>query len=370
MSAAADAGARYGAGDWTYRETTAEPRTEAVPYAHLSVLLGRFGPADLAGVGTGGAAADAAAERLRDHFARVVPLYRAARAQVTGDAQGAPARPRVSRCVVFDDSGPSANGVPPADAIAVLGAAAHAAGLPLDHLIKESGRGPADADAGDGRSQAAAPEGGGADIGALLHGRLVPEPAVGGNGARPAPAVDHRLSNGVRPSRPGTSEAMAPGARWAPPLEIGARRHSVFLDTPLWQDNPVSGTRRWSAPLLLAAWQLLRLGLLRDHGGVVRRPVPYASAAPPERWDDLPALVQLADRAAPFCAYRTFSVLDGGALPAAHAARVVLTHTAADPGALRQSAERAAAEGIALPPSPADRIGYAFTRAGPGGDAV
>ena len=53
-----------------FRETTAEPRTQSVPLAHLSLELGHLYMEDF----------EAGPERLREHFARVRPWVDAVRA--------------------------------------------------------------------------------------------------------------------------------------------------------------------------------------------------------------------------------------------------------------------------------------------------
>jgi hypothetical protein len=278
---------------------------------------------------------EAGARRLSDYFAQVAPLVRAA-------LSPGRSKPRVSTCVVVDDHLPRFSS--PDAVVRSLRDAAAAAGLEVDYLMRESGCDQAD----------------GVEIGALLLGRLVPEPAAGSNGAQPLPAEPHWLSNGAASPLPGAPEAMSQDPVWIPPLETAARRHSVFLNTRLWQEDS-DGRRDWTPPFRSAVGQLLRLGLLRNRGEAVLGARPWNGETPPHDWDDLPPLVRLRPGAAPFSAYRTFSVLSGsGVLPVAHAVKVVLEHTAADPGALRQVAERSAAEGITLPVRLADRVEYAF----------
>ncbi|MFE2428613.1 SCO2522 family protein [Streptomyces sp. NPDC059373] len=321
--------------DWVYRESAAEIRTEAVPYAHLSVQLGHLHREDF----------EAGAERLRDHFAQVGLLARAAM------TPAGRSRLRVSTCVLVDDHLPRFSS--PDAVVQLLRDATAGVGLEVDYLMRESGCDQAE----------------GVGVGALLLGRLVPEPAVGSTGAQPPPAEPDRLSNGVRSPHSGAPEAMSPDPEWTPPLEIGARRHSVFLDTRLWHED-ADGRRHWTAPFLSAVWQLLRLGLLRNRGEAVLRARPWSWETPPRGWDDLPPLVQLNPRAAPFCAYRTFSVLSGSDLPAAHAVQIILGHTAADAGALRQAAARSTAEGITLPVGLAERVEYASVPGHPAGGAA
>lgn len=317
-------GAAAGAGDWTFRETSAEPRTEALPYSHLSVELGHLYMEDFA----------AGHEGLRRHFAAIAPWAEAA-------LTGRDGRSRVSTCFLVDDYFTRFSS--PAEVVPWILAAAEREGLRIDYLARESGCAAAH----------------GVQIAALLRGRLLPEPEVGSNGARPPAEDSGWLANGRRSPAPAVTEAMTPARAWSPPQEFGAARHSVFLDVQLWDDH--EGHLRWSCPFLAAVWQLLRLGLLRDRGAVVLPPTPWPQGADfPASWDDLPPLVQLRSQAAPFCGYRTFSTLSGRFLPVEHAVRVILEHTAVDQDSIRQSARRAAAEGLPLSDAVAERIGYAF----------
>src|SRR5690606_35636054 len=104
--------------------------------------------------------------------------------------------------------------------------------------------------------------------------------------------------------------------------------HSVFVDVELWDER--AGARTWSCAYLAAVWQLLRLGLLRRDGAPVTVPRPWPEVLP-QAWDLLPAVVQVNPRAAPFTAYRTFSVLPVGFLSTEHAVRTILSQVLVDP---------------------------------------
>jgi hypothetical protein len=80
----------------------------------------------------------------------------------------------------------------------------------------------------------------------------------------------------------------------------------------------------------------------------------------PEVWSELPAVVKLNDRAKPFSAYRTFSILNSRFMPVEHATRAILGQVPIDPEVLAKLLERAAAERIALPKQTVDRTEYAF----------
>ncbi|WP_436772308.1 SCO2522 family protein [Yinghuangia sp. YIM S09857] len=321
-----------------FREWSAEAPTESIPYAHLSIELGHLYMEDFA----------RGAERLRAHFAAVAPWVAAARA--TAAPPGT--RPRVSTCFLIDDYFTRFS--TPAEVIPELLRAAEESGLRIDYLARESGC----ADSGSDPGPAS-----------LLEARLVPAPLEGTNGRRPPAHETGWLCNGLRTPSGSDTEAMAPREGWRPPREIGARNHSVFLDVELWGGKkPGPGgdgeLRLWSCPFLAAVWQLLRLGLLRDRGAPVLPPVPWTAPEFPRDWDDLPAVVRLDPAAAPFAAYRTFSVLGTRFLPIEHAVRLILGHTAVDPVVGDQAVGRAAAEGVFLPRDPTGRIAYTFV----GGD--
>ncbi|MFI8941810.1 SCO2522 family protein [Streptomyces syringium] len=313
----------------TFREESADPRTQSLPLSHLSLELGHLYMEDFA-AGPG---------RLREQFTRVKPWADAARLSVAG-AAGA-RRPRVSTCFLVDDYFTRFSS--PAELVPMLLAEAEACGLTIDYLAREAGCAGAD----------------GMELASLVEGRLVESPPVGSNGSRPAVREIGWLCNGERTPAAG-GEAMSGATGWAAPAETGARRHSVFMDVELWDDGDRG--RTWSCPFLAAVWQLLRLGLLRREGRPVLQAVPWGGERGgfPRDWDDLPPLVQLNPSAAPFAAYGTFSVLPSRFLPVEHAVRLVLGQVALEEAVLRRTAERADREGFAVPPAVADRAAYAF----------
>ena len=83
---------------------------------------------------------------------------------------------------------------------------------------------------------------------------------------------------------------MAGPSPWQPPRESARRRHSIFVDVELWDDR--DGQRTWSCPMLAAVWQLMRLGLLRDHGRPVLAPQDWRTGFP-DSWDELPPVIRL-----------------------------------------------------------------------------
>lgn len=311
-----------------YRETTAEPRTQSVPLSHVSLEIGHLHLEDFAG-GPG---------PLAEHFDRLRPWADALRASAAKDAR----QPRISTCFLIDDY--FARFSSPAEVVPMVRERAAAAGLTVDYLARESGCAVAD----------------GTPLAEAVEARVVDCPPPGSDGSRPPARETGWLANGER--TPGVTEipeAMAPGDAWRPPRETPDRRHSVFVDVELWDEQ--AGQRTWSCAFLAAVWQLSRLGLLRHLG----RPVPGPhlwtdDQGLPRGWDDLPPLIQLNPAAAPFAAYRTCSLLPSRFLPIEHAVRVLLDQIQADPEALRQTAVRAAAEGLALPESVPARISYVF----------
>ncbi|MFM9500087.1 SCO2522 family protein [Streptomyces galilaeus] len=317
-----------------FRETSAQPRTESVPFSHLSLELGHLYMEDFA----------EGPARLRRHFAAVRPWVDAARAAVGPLPAGK--RPRISTCFLIDDYFSRLS--TPAELIPPLLQAAAEAGLSIDYLARESGCAVAEPGYRD-RAELAE---------AVLH-RLVESPPPGSNGFRPPVSRTGWLTNGRRTPSHRTSAALdATGAVWEPPSETGARGHSVFVDVELWSGPEEE--RLWSCAFLASVWQLVRLGLLRHDGRAVLTPAPWDDKEFPAEWDALPPVVRLNPLAAPFTAYATCSVLPARFLPVEHAVRVVLDQVHVESEALRQIAERSAAEGMPVPAGIVDRTSYVF----------
>jgi len=304
-----------------FEEQRDEPRTQSVPYSHLSLDLGRLHPAD----------AELREKHLDEHFERIAPWVAAARAGLVD--RHPTIRPRVTTCLLIDDYfGPLDE---PGPLIALMRRVAERHGLHLDYLARESGCVVAD----------------GVDLAAMLHARLVVEPTPGTTGARPPLQESGWLSNGRRsPGEP--ILAMSPD-RWVPPEQSARHRHSIFVDVEL------TDGKQWSGAFLTAVWQLLRLGMLRFEGRSVVNPVPLPGSIPP-RWSDLPPILQLDPKASPFCAHRTLSLRESRFLEVEVAARVILEQVPGDPEVVRQLADRSRAERIALSADPLDRMDYVF----------
>jgi hypothetical protein len=180
-------------------------------------------------------------------------------------------------------------------------------------------------------------------------------PRENDNGSRPTVLASGWLCNGER--SPGSGDEPMEAMRrtsWAPPSEIGARNHSVFVDVQLWQDK--DGRRTYSCAYLAAVWQLLRLGMIRNDGASVVSPRTVDHF--PQRWSELPAITRLRPTAAPFCAYRTTSVLPTRFLPVELAVRVVLDQVSSAPEVLDQLVDRGAREGVDVPTEVLERVEY------------
>ncbi len=310
-----------------FLESSAELKVDSLPLAHVSVEVGHLYMEDLA----------AGETAVRKTFASVAPWVRAAE---NPSAIGCGKRSvRLSTCFLIDDYFSTFSS--PAEVIPMVVAAAQSEGLRIDYLARES----ACANTSDSRP---------AD---LVLARLVTEPVPGTTGARPPLTETGWLTNGQRSPSTSRGEAMAKRSSWQPPAESARRRHSIFVDVELWDEQ--DGRRTWSCPMLAAVWQLIRLGLLRDQGRPVLKPVPWTDPWP-DSWADLPPVTRLNHNAAAFTAYTTFSVLSPRFLPVELAVRTILGQFAADASVLAESGKRAARDGMQLPAELIDRIRYVF----------
>lgn len=318
-----------------FRETTAEPRTQSVPLAHLSLELGHLYMEDF----------EAGPGRLREHFAEVRIWADAARA--AADRRTGGRRSRISTCFLIDDYFTRFS--TPAELVPLVLDEAERAGLVIDYLARESGCAVAD------RIELAE---------SVVH-RLVESPPPGSDGSRPPVGQTGWLANGQR-TKP-TRSALAEITAWQPPQETAARNHSVFMDVELWSETDKG--RLWSCPFLAAVWQLARLGLLRRLGEPVLTPRPWTGGDFPGDWDRLPPLLRLNDSAAPFSAYRTCTLMSNRFLAVEDAVRLILDQVDVDSGALEQVAARSARERVAVPEAVAQRATYVFYEE-PGADTA
>ncbi|MFB8754752.1 SCO2522 family protein [Streptomyces nigra] len=308
-----------------FQETTAQPRTQSVPLAHLSLEIGHLYMEDY----------EAGPKRLGEHFAEVRVWADAVRASAARRGR----RPRISTCFLIDDY--FSRFSTPAELVPMILKEAEKAGLVIDYLARESACAVAD------RVELAE---------SVMH-RLVESPPPGSHGSRPPVSRTGWLANGER--SPSTSRSALGAVKgWEPPQETAARNHSIFMDVELWSEK--DGRRLWSCPFLAAVWQLARLGLLRHLGEPVLVPTGWEGADFPQEWDRLPPVVKLSDTTAAFSAYRTCSLMPNRFVAVEDAVRLILDQIDVDAGALRQVAERSAAEGVPVPAAVAQRATYVF----------
>jgi hypothetical protein len=315
-----------------FRQSSADLKVDSLPLSHVSVEIGHLYMDDLAD----GEAA------IQNTFASAAPWVRAAynpRAIGCGKESA-----RVSTCFLIDDYFSRFSS--PAEVIPMVVAAAEREGLQIDYLARES----------------ASAQAGGSSPASLMLGRLVTEPVAGTTGGRPPLTKTGWLTNGQRSPSTSRGEAMAKRRPWQPPVESARRRHSIFIDIELWDEH--GGGRTWSCAALAAVWQLIRLGLLRDHGHPILLPQDWTDKVLPDSWDDMPPITRLRPGAAAFAAYTTLSVLSPRFLPIELAVRTILGQFAGDRSILAEADARAARDGMQLPTELVDRIRYVFAAPG------
>jgi hypothetical protein len=318
-----------------FSEETAHPRVESVPLSHLSIEVGHLYSEDY----------ERSDEALVEYFRRIAAWSQAVRRLHAETLR--PVRPRISTCFLVDDYFGNIAG--PSELITRIEALAKRADLTIDYLARES----------------SCANGSGHQPARLMESRIVAEPSPGDNGVRPAMTVSGWLSNGQRsPSTSGGNPAMAVRPGWKPPRENAANAHSIFADIQLWSED--DGQRLWSCAFLASVWQLLRLGLLRDNGTAMHQPVGRLPSLP-DRWDEMPPVMRLSERAAPFCAYRAMSIMDSRFLHVEHAVRTVLGQVNVEPVVADQLRERVEAENLPHSPEAVDRLEYVFTAGVRGG---
>ncbi|MBB4958656.1 SCO2522 family protein [Micromonospora polyrhachis] len=310
-----------------FEETAARRSIESVPLSHVSLELGHLYIEEFAG----------GVEQLRRHFNRIAPWVAAAKQACV--ARTPAGRARISTCFLIDDYFTRFS--TPREVVRQLEEATQGTGLVIDYFARESGCARADD----------------VPLADLVLTQLVSDPVPQTTGDRPPTTETGWLCNGKRSPVQGPAQAMSGSLGWMPPVQNAANRHSIFLDVELW-DYEENGERRWSCPFLAAVWQLMRLGLLRYEGEGVTN--PYQLDDWPDDWDKLPAVVKLNPHAAPFSAYRTFSVLGSRFLPVEHAVRTILSQVSVSLAVLDQIHTRSRAEHIDLPKDLVERVEYAF----------
>jgi hypothetical protein len=311
-----------------YRETTEQVKTEWVPLSHLSIEVGHFLMNEL---GEGRAP-------IVRQFRRVAPMVRAF-TEVAGAEFGPSAR--VSTCFLVDDY--FRQHTDPREVIPLLLDCAAECGVTIDYLAREAGcwEVPAFADGVTAGEPIRLAE--------MVAARIVAEPLPKeSTGRRPPTAESGWLCNGRRSSDDEPALAMRT-TPYRPAEEFGRHEHSVFLDVQMWSTpgETADGLTRWSCPFLASVWQLLRLGMLRHDGAVVVRPYPWSDQQSwPERWWEMPSVVQLNPDAHPFAAYRALSILPHRYLGIEHAVRVILDHLELDQEVIDQTVARGERESI------------------------
>lgn len=317
-----------------YTEASTRPEPRHIPLSHLSVEVGHLYLEHLTDI-----------DMIRWQFDKVVPWLAAARQALARDLGGI--RPRLSTCFLIDDYFRTDPG--PEQTVSQLLEIAGEFDIQIDYLAREA------ACFADGH----------VPLAEATAAMLLPEPPVGMTGSRPPVEDSGWLCNGERSPDTTNRQAMMPPAEWRPAVEFGRRNHSIFVDVELWKDRTelIDGrqtpTRLWSCPFLASVWQLLRLGALRYEGDAVAQPRTW-SGPWPDRWGDLPGVIQLTETAAPFAAYRATSILPRTYLGIEHSTQVILGHLDLDEKVITQTVERGRAEGVRVPTEITDRLTHVF----------
>ncbi|PXX65585.1 hypothetical protein DFR70_104650 [Nocardia tenerifensis] len=324
-----------------YSEATEQVQVAGVELAHLSIETGHFYMKNL----TNGDDAT-----IRAHFKRVaklVDLYTEAAKADFGESA------RVSTCFLIDDYfGPNTD---PTEILTKVLDIANDCELRIDYLAREAGcwETPLYVDGHLTGQQIKLAE--------MVASWLVAEPVQPTTGRRPPDVESGWLCNGRRSSEHDSDQAMQV-PEYRHPKELGSREHSIFLDVELWNKQigkDGEENTRWSCPFLASIWQLLRLGMVRYEGRAVVEPVPRA-ASWPKSWWEMPSVVQLNPKAAPFAAYQALSILPQSYLNIEHAVRTILDHIVIDQEVLDKTIKRGADERIVIPREVGQRLSHVF----------
>jgi hypothetical protein len=316
-----------------FLESSADFKVESLPLSHVSVEVGHLYMEDFS----------AGMDGVQRTFAAAAPWVHTARNHPQAVGCGKKSV-RTSTCFLIDDYFSRFSS--PATVVPMVLEAAGREGVEIDYLARES----------------ACARAGGISPAALTLGSLVTEPVPGTTGGRPPVTATGWLTNGQRSPSTERVEAMAKQVPWQPPRESARRRHSIFVDIELWDER--DGQRTWSCPMLAAVWQLMRLGVLRDHGRPVVTPQDWTHQSFPDEWDELPPVLRLRPQAAAFAAYTTLSVLSPRFLPVELAVRTILSQFACDNSLLEAVNKRAARDSMKLPAELVDRVRHVFAAPG------
>ncbi|MFL6145295.1 MAG: SCO2522 family protein [Labedaea sp.] len=319
-----------------YSEATEQAPPRQVQLAHLSIEVGHFYMDDLLN----------GEDRIHAQFSRVIPWIEAAKAGAR--AEFGDTKARISTCFLTDDY--FGGDAKPGDILPKLLRIAEDCGVGIDYIAREAGCHVAN----------------GVPLAELTAAMLLPEPPVGTNGSRPPLHETGWLCNGERSMDGDVDQAMQVKV-WRPPVEFGKREHSIFVDVELWKDTTerrdgqLAPKRTWSCPFLAAVWHLMRLGMLRFKGEPVAQPQPWpADTDWPETWEEMPAVIQLNQRAAPFSAYRTTSILPHTYVAIENAVHVILNHLDLDQAVINQVISRGLDEGVVVPAQVTRRVSHVF----------
>jgi len=195
----------------------------------------------------------------------------------------------------------------------------------------------------------------------MIRSWIVAEPVPMTTGGRPPDVESGWLCNGRRSSEYDSKQAMQL-TTYRPSEELGRRVHSIFLDVEMWSESiGQDGSRRtrWSCPYLMSIWQLLRLGMVRYEGGPAVQPQPRGCSWS-ESWWEMPTVMQLNPKAAPFAAYQTLSILPQSYLNIDHAVRTILDRVHIDEELTEQILARGAREGVEIPRALTGRMQHVF----------
>ncbi|HLS79456.1 MAG TPA: SCO2522 family protein [Nocardia sp.] len=327
-----------------YSEATEDTRVENVALSHVSIEVGHFYMDHLLN----------GEDRIRAQFEEVGAVVEGL--TVAARRRFGPAA-RISTCFLIDDYfRPDPEPGPILDRLLAV---AGECGVTIDYLAREAACWEMPI-CRDGRvSEERVP------LAELVAARIVAEPPRNSNGGRPPTSESGWLCNGTRASDSGPAQAMH-HTPYVPAEELGKRNHSIFLDVEMWSrqveqvDGITAATTKWSCPFLAAVWQLLRLGMIRDLGAAVVRPQRWRPGVDvwPQRFREMPGVVQLTADPAPFAAYRSLSVLPHRYLGIEHAVKVILDHVEVDGEIVDQIVGRGQAERVEVPRSVTERISH------------
>jgi len=325
-----------------YREAGEQVRPANIELSHVSIETGHFRMKELKN--------DSGAIRAQfQRVARLVELHTAAAKDEFGKSA------RVSTCFLIDDYfWPYTD---PSEILGQILGVAREYGLTIDYLAREA------ACAESPLYVADRPTGHSIPLAAMAASWIVAEPVPATTGGRPPDVESGWLCNGRRSSEYEFDSKQAMQlTKYRPSEELANWEHSIFLDVELWSDkigkDGVKETR-WSCPYLASIWQLLRLGMVRYDGGPAVQPQP-GGARWPDTWAEMPAVVQLNPRAAPFAAYQTLSILPQSYLKIENAVRMIVDHIHIDEEILAQTIARGARDGVIIPRQLTKRMEHVF----------